>query len=214
MSFKHNPEFHDDRTYEAYTDYVGVAAMAEEMVNSVAQEVLGTTKVTFPDHENRLAAPWRRVTFVEAMKQYGGPDLEEFATADTLREELRRRGVDAPAAAGYGKLCDEAMSHYIEPNLIQPTFLLDYPVELSPLAKRKPGSERFRRRFECFAAGFEFGNAYTALNDPMSSERASKVSWRCLPPGKTRSNSSTRISSSHSNTGCRRRAGSGWASTG
>jgi lysyl-tRNA synthetase class 2 len=167
MSFKHNPEFTMIETYEAYTDYLGVAAMVEEMISSVAMEVLGTTKVTFREMEIDLAAPWRRVTFLDAMRQYGGPDLEEFTTAETLRQELRRRGVDAPPNAGYGKLCDEAMSHYIEPNLIQPTFLLDYPVELSPLAKRKPGNDRYVERFECFVAGFEFGNAYTELNDPI-----------------------------------------------
>ncbi len=167
MSFKHNPEFTMIETYEAYTDYLGVAEMVEQMVSSVAEEVLGTTKVTFRDLEIDLAAPWRRITFLDAMREYDGPDLEEFTTADQLRAELRRRGVDAPPNAGYGKLCDEAMSHYIEPNLIQPTFLLDYPVELSPLAKRKPGNDRFVERFECFVAGFEFGNAYTELNDPM-----------------------------------------------
>jgi len=171
MSFKHNPEFTMIETYEAYTDYLGVAEMVEEMVSSVAQDVLGTTAITFRDHEIELAAPWRRVTFLDAMREYGGPDLEEFATVDALRAELRRRGVDAPANAGYGKLCDEAMSHYIEPNLIQPTFLLDYPVELSPLAKRKPGNDRFVERFECFVAGFEFGNAYTELNDPIEQRR-------------------------------------------
>ena len=167
MSFKHNPEFTMIETYEAYTDYLGVAEMVENMVSSVTQDVLGTTKITFRDLEIDMAAPWRRVTFLDAMREYGGPDLEEFTTADTLRQELRRRGVDAPANAGYGKLCDEAMSHYIEPNLIQPTFLLDYPVELSPLAKRKPGNDRYVERFECFVAGFEFGNAYTELNDPI-----------------------------------------------
>jgi len=167
MSFKHNPEFTMIETYEAYTDYHGVAEMCEQMVSSVALEVLGTTKTRFRDHDIDLKAPWRRVTFVDAMRQYGGPDLEEFTTAETLRHELRRRGLDAPAKAGYGKLCDEAMSHYIEPNLIQPTFLLDYPVELSPLAKRKPGNPRFVERFEAFIAGFECGNAYTELNDPI-----------------------------------------------
>ena len=167
MSFKHNPEFTMIETYEAYTDYLGVAAMVEEMVSSVAFEVLGTTKVTFREHEIDLAAPWRRITFLDAMREYGGPDLEEFSTADSLRAELRRRNIDAPATAGYGKLADEAMSRYIEPNLIQPTFLLDYPVELSPLAKRKPGNERLVERFECFFAGFECGNAYSELNDPI-----------------------------------------------
>ena len=167
MSFKHNPEFTMIETYEAYADYIKVAEMVEQMVSQVTEEVLGTTKITFRDQEIDMAAPWRRVTFLDALREYGGPDLEEFSTADSLREELRRRGVDAPATAGFGKLADEAMSHYVEPKLIQPTFLLDYPVELSPLAKRKPGNERLVERFECFVAGFEFGNAYTELNDPM-----------------------------------------------
>jgi len=166
MSFKHNPEFTMMETYEAYADYNDVARMVEEMVSTVALQVLGTTKITFRDHEIDLAPPWRRVTFFDAMREYGGPDLEEFAMADALRAELRSRGVDAPPNAGYGKLADEAMSHYIEPNLIQPTFLLDYPVELSPLAKIKPGNPRLVERFECFMAGFELGNAYTELNDP------------------------------------------------
>ena len=167
MSFKHNPEFTMIETYEAYTDYLGVAAMVEEMVSSVALEVLGTTTVTFREMEIDLAPPWRRVTFLDAMREWGGPDLEQFSDAESLGSELVRRGIAVPPSAGYGKLADEAMSHYIEPNLIQPTFLLDYPVELSPLAKRKPGNDRLVERFECFIGGFEFGNAYTELNDPI-----------------------------------------------
>jgi lysyl-tRNA synthetase class 2 len=179
MSFKHNPEFTMIETYEAYADYLQVAEMVEQMVGTVALDVLGTTKVSFRDHEIDLAPPWRRVTFLDAMREYGGPDLEEFSTADALRQELRRRGVEAPANAGFGKLADEAMSHYIEPNLIQPTFLLDYPVELSPLAKRKPGHDRLVERFECFVAGFEFGNAYSELNDPVE-QRARFEEQRAL----------------------------------
>ena len=167
MSFKHNPEFTMIETYEAYADYLQVAQMTEEMVSSVALEVLGTTRVTFRELEIDLAPPWRRITFLDALREYGGPDLEKFADADSLREELLRRGVPVAPTAGYGKLADEAMSHYVEPNLIQPTFLLDYPVELSPLAKRKPGNDRLVERFECFFAGFECGNAYTELNDPI-----------------------------------------------
>lgn len=167
ISFKHNPEFTMIETYEAYTDYVGVAAMVEEMVSSVALEVLGTTTVNFREMEIDLAPPWRRVTFFDAMREWGGPDLDQFSDAESLRDELLRRGIAVPPSAGYGKLADEAMSHYIEPNLIQPTFLLDYPVELSPLAKRKPGNDRVVERFECFIGGFEFGNAYTELNDPI-----------------------------------------------
>ena len=167
MSFKHNPEFTMIETYEAYADYLQVAEMVEQLVSSVALDVLGTTQVDFRETMIELAPPWRRVTFNDAMVEYGGPDLDEFRDAESLRAELRRRGVDSPPTAGYGKLADAAMSHYIEPNLIKPTFLLDYPVELSPLAKRKPGNDRLVERFECFIGGFEFGNAYTELNDPI-----------------------------------------------
>jgi len=179
MSFKHNPEFTMIETYEAYADYNDVARMVEEMVSSVALEVLGTTNITFRDHKIDLTPPWRRVTFFDAMREYGGPDLDVYKDAESLRGELRRRGVEAPATAGYGKLADEAMSHYIEPNLTQPTFLLDYPVELSPLAKAKPGNPRLVERFECFMAGFEFGNAYTELNDPIE-QRARLDTQRAL----------------------------------
>jgi lysyl-tRNA synthetase, class II len=167
MSFKHNPEFTMIETYEAYADYNDVARMVEDMVSGVALEVLGTTRITFREWEIDLAPPWKRITFFDAMREWADLDLEQYSEADPLRAELLRRGIAAPPTAGYGKLADEAMSQYIEPNLIQPTFLLDYPVELSPLAKRKPGNDRLVERFECFIGGFEFGNAYTELNDPI-----------------------------------------------
>lgn len=167
MSFKHNPEFTMLESYQAYADYNDVARMTEEMISTVARQVLGTTVIQFRGHEIDLAPPWRRLTFIEALRDFGGPDLEQLTDADSLREELRRRGLPVSDQMGYGKLADEAMSHYVEPNLIQPTFLLDYPVELSPLAKRKPGNPRLVERFECFIAGFECGNAYTELNDPL-----------------------------------------------
>nr|WP_322796131.1 lysine--tRNA ligase [Tepidiforma sp.] len=167
MSFKHNPEFTMLESYEAYADYLDVARMAEEMVSTVAGRVLGTTVIEFRGHRINLDPPWQRITFTEALKEFGGPDLEQFPNADSLRAELRRRGLPVADTMGYGKLADEAMSHYVEPNLIRPTFLLDYPVELSPLAKRKPDNPRLVERFECFIAGFECGNAYTELNDPI-----------------------------------------------
>jgi lysyl-tRNA synthetase class 2 len=167
MSFKHNPEFTMLESYQAYADYNDVARMTEEMISTVARQVLGTTVIQFRGHEIDLAPPWRRLTFIEALRDFGGPDLEQLTDADSLREDLRRRGLPVSDQMGYGKLADEAMSHYVEPNLIQPTFLLDYPVELSPLAKRKPGNPRLVERFECFIAGFECGNAYTELNDPL-----------------------------------------------
>jgi lysyl-tRNA synthetase class 2 len=167
MSFKHNPEFTMLESYEAYADYHDVAEMAEQMVSTVARQVLGTTSIEFRGQRIDLQPPWRRMTFIEALREFGGPDLEVLTDAPSLRDELRRRGLGVSDQVGYGKLADQAMAHYVEPNLIQPTFLLDYPVELSPLAKRKPGDPRLVERFECFIGGFECGNAYTELNDPI-----------------------------------------------
>jgi lysyl-tRNA synthetase, class II len=167
MSMKHSPEFTMLETYEAYSDYVGVAAMAEEMVAHVASAALGAMRFNFRGHEIDLTPPWRRITLSDALRDYGDLDIEEFSTAESLREELLRRRLELPRVAGWGKLVDEAMSHYVEPKLIQPTFLLDYPVELSPLAKRKSDNPRLVERFEVFIGGFEAGNAYTELNDPL-----------------------------------------------
>lgn len=167
MSPRHNPEFTMLELYWAYADYLDIARLVEEMVSAIAREAVGTTTVTFRGHAIDLAPPWKRITLHDALKEYGNLDIDEFPTEPALREELRRRGVDTPEGAGWGKLVDEAMSHYVEPRLIQPTFLLDYPVELSPLAKRKPGNPRLVERFEPFVGGFEIGNAYSELNDPI-----------------------------------------------
>ncbi len=125
-------------------------------------------------HSALLAEPrctndmiWRRITLHDALREYGELELDEFSTAETLRAELERRGLELPPNAGYGKLIDEAMSFYVEPKLIQPTFLMDYPVELSPLAKRRADNPRLVERWEVFIGGFEAGNAYTELNDPI-----------------------------------------------
>ena len=165
--FKYNPEFTMLETYEAYTDYIGVGDMVEQMVSSVASEVLETDAVEFRGNTINLVPPWRRITFHDALREFGELDLENFSDAQSLEAELRTRGLDIKPSLGYGKLCDEAMSHYVEPNLIQPTFLLDYPVELSPLAKIKPGNSRLVERFEVFLGGMEVGNAYSELNDPV-----------------------------------------------
>ncbi|MCC7362872.1 MAG: lysine--tRNA ligase [Dehalococcoidia bacterium] len=167
FGLKYNPEFTMLETYEAYGDYLQVADMVEEMVSTVASEAIGRDTFVFRGHEISLARPWRRITFHDALRQYADLDLEAFPTAETLRAELERRGLDVPPTAGYGKLADEAMSFYVEPHLQNPTFLLDYPIELSPLAKRKPGNPRLVERFEVFIGGFEAGNAYTELNDPI-----------------------------------------------
>ncbi len=167
FGFKYNPEFTMLESYQAYADYNDVAEMVETLVSTVSREVLGTAKVEFRGHEIDLSPPWQRLSFIEGLRKFGDMDLERFEDRESLRAELDRRGVEVPPNAGYGKLCDEAMSHYVEPNLIQPAFLLDYPVELSPLAKRKRDNPRFVERFEPFIGGMEVGNAYSELNDPV-----------------------------------------------
>jgi len=167
FSQRHNPEFTMLELYEAYGDYGTIATLLEELVSGVTEEVLGTTTVSFGGHEIDFRPPWRRIGYHEALRQYGDLDLDQFGDTEALREELRGRGLDAPAEASRGKLIDIAASSLVEPHLIQPTFLLDYPIELSPLAKRKAGVEGVVERFEAFAGGFEFANAYSELNDPV-----------------------------------------------
>jgi lysyl-tRNA synthetase class 2 len=167
FSQRHNPEFTMLELYEAYGDYGTMATLVEELVSEVAREVLGTTTVSFGGNEIDFSPPWRRLGYGEALREYGDLDLDAFGDAESLREELRRRGLDAPSEAGRGKLIDLAASDLVEPHLIQPTFLLDYPIELSPLAKRKAGADGLVERFEAFVGGFEFANAYSELNDPV-----------------------------------------------
>ncbi|MCY3505070.1 MAG: lysine--tRNA ligase [Chloroflexi bacterium] len=167
FSQRHNPEFTMLELYEAYGDYGTIATLLEELISSVAEEVLGTATVSFGGHEVDFRPPWRRIGYHEALREHGDLDLDKFGDTETLREELRGRGLDAPSEASRGKLIDIATSSLVEPHLIQPTFLLDYPIELSPLAKRKAGVEGVVERFEAFAGGFEFANAYSELNDPV-----------------------------------------------
>jgi lysyl-tRNA synthetase, class II len=167
MSTRHNPEFTMLELYQAYADYADIAALVEEMISSVAEQVIGTTKVEFRGRTIDFTPPWDRVKLLDALREHGDLELEEFSTEASLRRELDRRDLAPPPEAGFGKLVDHATSHYVEPRLIQPTFLLDYPVELSPLAKRKPDNPSLVERFEPFVAGFEIGNAYSELNDPI-----------------------------------------------
>ena len=166
ISTKHNPEFTMMESYEAYADYSDVARMVEEMVPAIAQEVLGTLRVPFKGEMIDLTPPWRRVTLREAINEYSGIDYEDYPDRESLAAAMRARGITVDEGTGRGKLIDELLSTFVEPQLIQPTFILDYPVELSPFAKRKPGDPGTVERFEAFAGGMEIGNAFSELNDP------------------------------------------------
>ncbi len=166
ISTRHNPEFTMLESYEAYADYEDVMHLTEEMVFFAAQEVLGGSQIEFGGHQIDLSPPWRRVTLREAILDACGIDFERFPDEDSLRREIEARDIDIRGIKGRGKLIDKLLSNSVEPHLIQPTFVLDYPVELSPLAKRKPGAEHLVERFEAFIGGMEIANAFTELNDP------------------------------------------------
>jgi lysyl-tRNA synthetase class 2 len=160
LSYKHQPEFTMLEWYEAYADYEDTMARIETLVDAVAREVLGGTKTTFRGHEIDLAAPWRRIPFVDALKAEGVWAEDEAE----LRTILDGRGVDTKQDKTWAQLVDHALSHFVEPNLVQPTILHDYPVELSPFARAREGDERIVERFEYFIGGMELGNAFTEIN--------------------------------------------------
>ncbi len=167
ISTKHNPEFTMLESYEAYADYSDVMKMLEEMVSKISKKVLGTDKIKFGDSIISFKPPWQRLDLRQAIKKYSGIDFTEFPDADSLRAEMLKLKIEADPEKDRGRLIDELISTFVEPNLVQPTFLLDYPVEMSPLAKTKPEDERLVERFEAFAGGMEIANAFTELNDPV-----------------------------------------------
>ena len=162
----HNPEFTLLESYEAYADYNDVMAMVESLVSSAAQEVRGTTRVPFGEHLVDFTPPWRRVELREELITRSGIDIESYPDHSSLAKRATEVGLEAGPRESRGRLIDKLISTFVEPHLIQPTFLLDYPVEMSPLAKAKPGDPGYVERFEAFAAGMEIANSYTELNDP------------------------------------------------
>ncbi len=167
MSIKHNPEFSMMEVYQAYTDYHGMMELAENMISSVAQEVLGTTKVMYQGTEIDLTPTWTRLTMTDAVLKYAGVDFNTIATDDEARKVAKEKGLHFEGKPFRGEILNLFFEEFAEPNLIQPTFILDYPVEVSPLTKRKPDRPELTERFEIFITGREFGNAYSELNDPI-----------------------------------------------
>lgn len=170
VSFKHNPEFTQLEFYWAYADYLQVMELAEQMVSTVAQQVLGTTKIKYKEHEIDLTPPWRRLEMRQGLLDATGVDIYAHVDSDSLAAALRAKGFVPPVGVTRGKLVDWALSEKLEPTLIQPTFLYDYPRDISPLAKSRPGDPLTVERFEVYIAGFELCNAFTELNDPLDQE--------------------------------------------
>jgi len=167
ISVRHNPEFTLLECYQAYSDYNDMMKLVEGLFKYVTQEVLGNTKIIRDGHTIDFGVPWQRLYLREAIKDRCGIDLEEYPDVDSLRARMRQLGMEVDPGKGRGKLIEELISTFVEPKLIQPTFLLDYPVDMSPLAKRKRGDNQLVERFEGFVAGMEVANAFTELNDPL-----------------------------------------------
>jgi len=162
----HHPEFTMLESYEAYANYADVMAMVEQMISFIAQQVLGTIEIKYGENTVNLTPPWRRVTLRDVIKEFSGIDFVVYPTADGLREKMRSQKMDVDPQKNWAKLVDELLKS-VRPKLIQPTFVYDYPVSMSPLAKNKPGEERVTERFQAYTGGLEIGNAYSELNDPI-----------------------------------------------
>ena len=170
MDTKHNPEFTSVELYEAYTDYKGMMDLVEDLYKHLAKTICGSLVIPYQGHEIDMGN-WERLTMVEAVKKYAGVDYNDWATDEDARAAAKEKHVEIPANATKGAVLVEFFDAYVEENLIQPTFIYDYPVENSPLAKRKPNDPAFTERFEYFINATEFGNAFSELNDPIDQRR-------------------------------------------
>lgn len=167
ISIKHNPEFTLIEIYEAYNDYKGMMSLTEELISTVAKNILGTTEITYQDNKINLSPPWTRMTMVEAVKKYTDIDFEKITSNQEAQEIAKKKGIDVNNNITKGEILVLLFETFVEEFLVEPTFILDYPVEVSPLTKRKPNNPDFTERFELFIMKREMANAYSELNDPI-----------------------------------------------
>lgn len=167
MSIKHNPEFTLLELYQAYTDYYGMMDITEQMIKNIAKEVIGSTVINYQSTEIDFEKPFERITMIDAVKKYTGVDFNEIDTLEKAREIAKEHNVKFEAHHLKGDILNLFFEEFVEEKLIQPTFLMDHPVEISPLTKRKPDNPDYTERFELFIVGREFANAYSELNDPI-----------------------------------------------
>ena len=167
ISIKHNPEFTNIELYSAYEDYNDMMNITEEIISTVAQNVLGTTKITYQGTPIDLTPGWKRIPMIEAIKEVTGIDFNTLNSDEEACEAARKIGVAIEGTISRGEAINLVFEEKVEETLVQPTFIIDYPVEVSPLTKRKPSDPRLVERFEVFIGGREYGNAYSELNDPI-----------------------------------------------
>ena len=169
MDIRHNPEFTMLELYASYQDYHDMMDITEEIFSRTAKEVLGTTKITYQGQEIDLAPGWKRVSMIDAIKEVTGIDFNEINSDEEAVQLAKERNIEIPdkTKETRGDVISLFFDEYVEETLIQPTFIYDYPVEISPLAKKSPKDKRMTERFEVFIGGREYGNAFSELNDPI-----------------------------------------------
>ena len=188
LDTRHNPEFTLMELYQAYTDYHGMMDLTENLYRHVALEVLGTTKITYCGKEMDLGKPFERITMVDAVKKYSGVDFNEIKTLDEARAVAKEKGIEYADHHKKGDILNLFFEAYVEEHLIQPTFVMDHPIEISPLTKKKPDNPDYVERFEFFMNGWEMANAYSELNDPIDQRERFKAQEELLSHGDEEAN--------------------------
>ena len=185
---RHNPEFTLMELYQAYTDYHGMMDLTENLYRHLAQEVLGTTTIVYNGIEMDLGKPFERITMVDAVKKYSGVDFNEIHTLEEARAIAKEKGVEFEARHKKGDILNLFFEEFVEEHLVQPTFVMDHPIEISPLTKKKPGNPDYVERFEFFMNGWEMANAYSELNDPIDQRERFKAQEEALSQGDEEAN--------------------------
>ena len=188
LDTRHNPEFTLMELYQAYTDYHGMMDLTEELYRYVAQKVLGTTKITYNGIEMDLGKPFERITMVDAVKKYAGVDFNEVHTLEEARKLADEKHIEYEERHQKGDILNLFFEEFVEEHLVQPTFVMDHPVEISPLTKKKPENPDYVERFEFFMNGWEMANAYSELNDPIDQKERFKAQELLLAQGDEEAN--------------------------
>ena len=185
---RHNPEFTLMELYQAYTDYHGMMDLTENLYRTVAQDVLGTTKIVYNGIEMDLGKPFERITMVDAVKKYSGVDWNEIHTLEEARAVAKEHNVEFEERHKKGDILNLFFEEFVEEHLLQPTFVMDHPIEISPLTKKKPENPEYVERFEFFMNGWEMANAYSELNDPIDQRERFKAQEELLAQGDDEAN--------------------------